>query len=200
MLWIAVAAAAGSLRLPPVDQCARDPSFVEFRASLQRTIARRDVNALLAVVADDVHASLGGHVGKADFVELWDLQRPDRSGVWKELSTALSLGCALRDGLASAPSLEQQLGERDAFETRLARPGAVLRARPDAKSRLIARLHWHVLTLRGEWDGGRWVQVRLDDGRSGYVEERLMRSPLDYRAWFRTRGGKWVIEGFLAGD
>ena len=200
MLLLALAAAASAPRLPPVDQCARDPSFVAFRAALQRTIARRDAKGLLAVVADDVHASLGGHLGKADFVELWDLKRPRASGVWKELSTALSFGCAMREGLASAPSFEQQLGERDAFETRLALPGAELRVRPDSKARLIARLDWHVLTLRGTWDGGPWVRVRLDDGRTGYVRESMARSPLDYRAWFRKRGGKWVMEGFLAGD
>jgi len=200
MFLFALAAAVSDARLTPIDQCARDPSFVEFRTSLRRTIARRDAKALLAVVADDVHASLGGHVGKRDFIELWNLDQSRSSRVWMELGTALRLGCAMRDGLASVPSLEQQLGERDPFETRLALPGAALHASPGNGSRVIARLEWHVLTLRGQWDGGPWVRVRLDDGRTGYVREALARSPLDYRAWFRKRGGRWVMEGFLAGD
>lgn len=201
MLLLALAAAAlGASRLPPVDQCAADPSFVEFRNELRGAVERRDTAALLSVVADDIHASLGGHVGKQDFIELWELKQPRMSRLWKELGEALRLGCTMRDGLATAPSMMDQIGDRDAFETRIALPGAVLRTRPTDRSRAIARLDWHVLTLRGPWDGGPWVRVRLDGGRSGYVRDALARSPIDYRAWFRKRGGKWIMEGFVAGD
>lgn len=200
LLLVLAAAALGPSRLPPVDECTSDASFVEFREELRRTIERHDAAALLAIVADDVHASLGGHVGKKDFIDLWGLNRPRTSKVWKELGEALRLGCTMRDGLATVPSMEDQIGDRDAFETRIALPGAVLRARPSDTGRAIARLDWHVLTLRGAWDGGSWVRVRLDDGRSGYVRDALARSPIDYRAWFRRRAGKWRMEGFLAGD
>ena len=202
MLLLTLAAVALSpSQLPPVDQCASDPSFVQFRNELRRTIERRDIQALLSIVADDIHASLGGHVGKKDFIELWQLDQPRRiSRVWKELGEALRLGCTMRDGLATAPSIEDQIGDRDVFETRIALPGAILRTRPSERSRAVARLNWHVLTVRGSSDGGPWVRVRLDDGRAGYVKDALARSPIDYRAWFRKRGGKWIMEGFLAGD
>jgi hypothetical protein len=202
MLLLALAAASLSpARLPPVDQCASDRSFGEFRSALQRTIARRDVAGLLAVVADDIHASLGGHIGKKDFIELWRLKQPLSSNVWKELGGALRLGCSMRAGVATAPSFEDQLdGDRDAFETRIALPGAVLRRRPSDRAAVVARLNWHLLTVDGPWDGGSWVRVKLDDGRRGYVRDAMARSPIDYRAWFRKRGGRWEMAGFLAGD
>jgi hypothetical protein len=202
MLLVALAAASlGSARLRPIDQCASDRSFVEFRNALRRTIARRDGVALLAVVADDIHASLGGHVGKKDFIELWGLKQPRRSKVWIELGSALGLGCSMRSEVATAPSFEDQLSsDRDVFETRIALPGAVLRKRPNDRSQVLARLEWHILTIDGPWDGGPWLKVKLDDGRSGYVREALARSPIDYRAWFRKRGGRWQMAGFLAGD
>ena len=201
MLLLILAAALGPARLPPVDQCVENRSFVEFRTELKSAVARRDAKALLPLVADDVHASLGGDVGKEDFIELWGLDKPRTSGLWEELGKALSLGCALRGGVPTSPSFEDQMGAgRDPFETRIAMPGAVLRRRPSDRSPVVARLRWHVLTLRGPWDGGPWVRVRLDDGRSGYVRERLARSPTDYRAWFHKRGGRWVMAGFLAGD
>lgn len=196
----ALLVASAAARLPPVDQCVSDRSFVEFRKALVAAIQRRDSDALLSVVAEDIHASLGGHVGKKDFIELWGLSKPRSSRVWKELGDALGLGCTMRDGIATAPSMEDQIGDRDAFETRIALPGAVLRARPSETSRAVARLSWHVLTLRGTWDGGPWVRVKLDDGRSGYVRNVLARSPIDYRAWFHKRAGSWVMAGFLAGD
>src|SRR5687768_10955363 len=189
MLLLALAVAGlGPARLPPVDQCASDRSFVEFRTALQRTITVQDSASLLKMVADDIHGSLGGHIGKADFIELWDLKRPSRSKVWKELGEALRLGCTMNAGVATAPSFQDQLSdERDAFETRIALPGAVLRKRPNHRSPAVARLKWHVLTVRSPWNGGAWVAVKLDDGRSGFVREVMARSVIDYRAWFRKR-------------
>lgn len=202
MLLLALAAAAlGPSRLPPVDQCASDRSFVQFRTALRRSIARRDVNALLETLEDDVQASLGGDIGKRDFVKLWKLESPRSSKVWKELGDALSLGCAMNAGVATAPSFEEQLGDgRDAFETRIALPGAVLHRGPSQSSAVIARLNWDVLTQRGEWDGGPWLRVSLDDGRRGHVRKTLTRSPIDYRAWFHKRDGRWRMAGFVAGD
>jgi len=187
-------------RLPPIDQCTADHSFVAFRTELMQILARRDAQGLLRIVADDVHASLGGDVGKRDFIALWDLQRPRSSKVWGELGTALQLGCTIRGGIATVPSLGGQVGDLDPFETFVAMPGARLRARPHARARLLGRLDWHVLAQVGTWDGGPWLHVRLVDGRSGYVFEPMVRSPIGYRAWFEKRGGRWVMAGFLAGD
>ena len=201
MLLLTLAAAVLPTQIPPVDQCTADPSFVQFRSELRRTIAKRDTDALLKVVADDVHASLGGHIGKKDFIELWQLDRPMSSKVWKELGDALRLGCTMSNGVATAPSFEDQLGgDRDAFETMIALPGARLLRRPNDGASVVANLKWNVLTMREAWDGGPWIAVRLDDGRSGFVRRALARSPIDYRAWFRKREGKWRMEGFLAGD
>ena len=201
MLLLTLAAAVLPTQVPPVDQCIADPSFVQFRSDLRRTIARHDTDALLKVVADDVHASLGGHIGKKDFIELWDLKGPRTSKVWKELGDALRLGCTMSNGVATAPSFEDQLGgDRDAFETMIALPGARLLRRPNDGASVVANLKWNVLTMREAWDVGPWIAVRLDDGRSGFVRRALARSPIDYRAWFRKREGKWRMEGFLAGD
>ena len=202
MLLFALAAISlGPARLPPIDECAASPSFVEFRTSLRRTIARRDSAALLSIVADDIHASLGGHIGKKDFIELWRLKEPRSSKVWMELGSALRLGCSMKASVVTAPSFEDQLsGDRDVFETRIALPGAILRKRPSDRGAAIARLNWHLLTVDGPWNGGSWVKVKLDDGRRGFVRSALARSPIDYRAWFRKRGGHWQMAGFLAGD
>ena len=126
---------------------------------------------------------------------------PRTSKVWKELGDALRLGCTMSNGVATAPSFEDQLGgDRDAFETMIALPGARLLRRPNDGASVVANLKWNVLTMREAWNGGPWIAVRLDDGRSGFVRRALARSPIDYRAWFRKREGKWRMEGFLAGD
>lgn len=202
MLLLAIAAAVSSARMPPVDQCMADKSFVQFRADLRRIIESRDTKGLLSIVADDVHASLGGDVGKKDFIQLWSLDKNSRGSlVWRELGDALRFGCTMRSGVATVPSFGDQFdADRDPFETFVALPGAILRQRKSDRSGVVARLRWDVLTLRGQWDGGPWVGVRLDDGRKGYVRETKIRSPIGYRAWFEKRGGRWKMAGFLAGD
>src|SRR3954453_16517424 len=118
MLLVALAAALGPTRLPPVDQCARDRSFVEFRTGLRRIIARRDGQALLAALAEDAQASFAADVGKKGFIQVWGLDSAKSSKIWKELCDALSLGCVLTSGQASVPGFESRIGaERDAFET-----------------------------------------------------------------------------------
>jgi len=203
MMLLALAAAVASGRLPPVDECAADRSFVEFRATLRRLVVLRSASGLLAFVADDVQASLGGDVGKPAFVRMWKLQGPTaaRSPLWGELGRALRLGCTLGDGTAIVPAMAgQPIGERDAFETRIALPGATLRRAPSRRARTAALLDWHFLTVTGSRHNDQWLKVRLDDGRAGYVRISETRSPIDYRAWFRKRAGRWTMEGFLAGD
>jgi hypothetical protein len=42
--------------------------------------------------------------------------------------------------------------------------------------------------------------VTLADGRSGYIHSRFVRSPVDYRAYFARKDGRWRMVMLLAGD
>ena len=192
-------------RLPPVDQCAADPSFVAFRNDLLAAIARRDRDFVLAAITDDIEVDFGGGAGRQDFFSTWELYRPATSGLWDELGRALSLGCAHdgRSGNYYAPSMflaDEEVFE-DPFTAAVAiRPGAELRSGPDAASPVVATLDWDVLTVP-EWDpDSGWQRVTLADGRSGYLRAEDLRSPIDYRAAFQRIGGRWRMTAFIAGD
>lgn len=43
-------------------------------------------------------------------------------------------------------------------------------------------------------------QVKLRDGRKGYIASRYVRSPVDYRAFLTREGGRWRMTLFVAGD
>jgi hypothetical protein len=88
----------------------------------------------------------------------------------------------------------------DGFSTWASLPGAVLRAKPDAKAEVKMRLPpWTVLS-EVEHDGGSWIEVRTPKGRGGYVSTEEARSLLDYRLIFGRRDGQWRITAFVAGD
>jgi hypothetical protein len=200
-LLLAIAAPdEAAVRLPPVDECAADPSFVAFREELDVIIARRDVDGLLAIIADDAIFSFGGHEEPAGLVEWRGLDRPGESEMWDELETTLAFGCMVdADAVLVSPSFFLQAGESDPFETYLAViPEAPLLSAPRPDADTVARLDWDVLTWLGE-EGGMY-RMRMADGRTGYAEPGSVRGLLDFRAGFARRDGRWRLVFFVAGD
>lgn len=198
---ILAAAAAAPLPLPPVDECASQPGFAAFRDSLRGAIADKDAKALLALTDRDIDISFGGEKGQAEFVRYWKLDRPESSELWNELSAVLDLGCATDGTVAVSPSFINKLpGEFDIFETMVASgPDVPVYAKAEA-GQAIATLQWEVVQTP-DWDGlAEWVPIQLRDGRTGYVETRLLRSPVDYRAFFEQVDGAWKMTIFIAGD
>jgi hypothetical protein len=56
-----------------------------------------------------------------------------------------------------------------------------------------------VRLVRG-WPPGDWLNVRLADGSTGYINVKYVRSPIGYRAIFERTDGRWVMTYFIAGD
>ena len=197
-----LAAQPQAARSPPVDQCAADRSFAAFRKGLLRTIARRDKAALMDVVAEDIATDFGGGSGRADFARMWRLDGGGPSPLWAELAEALRLGCARRGDAAVVPALAEGLPEwADPFETLIAvEPGSPLRAAPDADAAIVKRLDWDVLQAP-DWNGeSDWIEVATGDGRRGFVRRSEVRSPIDWRARFEKKGGRWRMTSLVAGD
>lgn len=193
----AVPAQALPLRLPPVDQCVGDPSFVRFRSALIRTIARRDATALLKLVADDVTVDFDGSQGPRDFARVWKLSRsrPEQSPIWQELAAVMRLGCARIGSARVMPSLVGQLDGDVAFDKLVALPGAMLRS-----DRRAIPLNYHLVTMEEGDAPEASVRVRLEDGRGGIVRRDQLRSALQFRAQFEKRRGRWRMTSFVEGD
>jgi hypothetical protein len=205
LLLVATPAAALPPRLPPVDRCASAPGFATFRARLQAAIARRDAAFLLSIASDDISFSFGDDPGKAGFVRAWDLAHPARSRLWRVLGETLRLGCGhADDGTLWSPAMA--LVEGDDEDAGIGRavavgPGAVLRAAPSDRGRIVSPLSFDVLTLpAGDAGEGAWVRVATADGRRGWVRRASIRGFGDYRAVFERRGGRWRMIAFVAGD
>lgn len=198
----AFAAVAAPNRLPPIDQCLSDPSFVVYRSGLLDAVRQQDRERLLAALADDIIVDFGGGSGKPLFAANWALDRSPTSRVWDELGRALALGCASSGDAFVAPSAIAQLdSDRDGFATLFAIvPGTQLRTEPRDDSEVVATLDWDLLTSGEQVASSEWLAVRLDDGRTGFVRRSQVRSPLDYRAVFEKRGERWLMTAFVAGD
>ena len=199
----ATVAASAQKRLLPVDEAASSPDFFTFRAHLLSAVARRDVAALLAIVDPDIKNGFGGDDGKAAFEREWRPAAAD-STVWDVLATILALGGS-RSGEDTfiAPYVSAVWpADVDGFE-HVAVIGERVRVRgapaPDAEE--LALVSFEVLArARGDTAPEDWTAVALRDGRRGYVHSRYVRSPIDYRAYFRKKDGRWWMVMLLAGD
>jgi len=196
---------AAPVSLPPVEQCRGDAEFSRVRQQVQKAVAARDLKGLMSLMSDDVRVTFGGLSGPERFSDFWTASDQDQDLLWSELSSALRLGCAQAvDGegkpYRAIPAMFVTGDGLDGFSTWTSLPGAVLRAKPDAKAEVKMRLPaWTVLS-EVEHDGGSWVEVRTPKGRSGYVSTEEVRSLLDYRLIFGRREGQWRITAFIAGD
>lgn len=200
-------------KLLPVDDSGKSPSFKAFRNKLLEAIKARDADFLLDALDPDIKNSFGGNGGVAEFQEVWHPEDPE-SDVWEELEEILSLGVVLEGsvekGYFSAPYVFQGFpDEYDAFDYgAVVRKDAVLRERPESNSAVVARLTYNIVKLV-EWlpDAGQpecrtcgWYRIETLGGVTGYMSRRDARSPIDYRAIFHFRDGKWKMTAFVAGD
>ena len=209
------AVAAGRTAMP-VDEGANDPSFAQYRAKLLEAVIARDVDGVIAGTSTDVQLSFGGHAGHEDLRGFLTLSEADladeykheaasrREGYWDGLEEVLRMGGRFtRPGVFEAPyTWTVKLGDDDdAFTTRFVIGSDVaLRSRPSRFGDVVATLDHTIVTALEGGEGTAFVEVKVPDGVTGFVERSRLRSAVDYRAIFEKRGGKWQLVTFVAGD
>jgi hypothetical protein len=202
LLFIHLAAWAQQGKLLPVDDAARDPGLFATRAQLQSAIARRDADAVLAVIDPRIRAGFGGNDGIAAFRRQWGFPG-STSRLWSELGTALALGGSFQnpDTFVFPYVYSRWPEDKDAFESVAVLGNNVnVRSAPRLDSAVLARLSFDVLKLAGGGLGGEWTAVQLPDGRKGYIASRYVRSSVGYRGFLVRKNGAWRLTTFVAGD
>ena len=190
--------AATGPKLAFVDEAAKDPTFLAYRDGLLAAVRARDAKKVLALSDPNVRTSFGGGGGRAD------LEQALQEEVWGELEQILSLGGTFRDGMFWAPYVYSAWPEsHDAFES-LAVVGddVPLREAAGASAPEIATLSRDIVkraSAPGEAGIG-WTKVTTADGKTGFVESKSVRSPVDYRAGFMKTGDRWHMSALVAGD
>lgn len=139
---------------------------------------------------------------------MWRLDRPD-SELWEKLGAVLSLGGTFdASGYFIAPyTFSRWPNALDSFEhVAVIGSRVAVRAEASSASSAIASLSFAMVPVARGPQGRpgvsdeNWTAVRLSDGRSGYISNRYVRSPIDYRAIFARVDGDWRLITFIAGD
>lgn len=196
-------------RLAPIDEAAKDASFVQFRNELKDVITRKDAAKLFHYLASDIRLSFGGDAGGPAFHKMWKPFDKDTK-VWKALSLVVDNGGKfVVPGGFAAPYVYAAFPEDlDGFTyVAVTNAQAVLRDAPNANARVLRKLDYDILEvvkssgkMQHEAGPNDWDEVKHASGQRGFVLSSDVRSPVEYRAIFEKRKGTWVIQTFIAGD
>lgn len=187
----------------PVDQSGYHPEYVAARNELLRIAELRDTAALLRTVAPDIKVSFGGDGGLQGFRDHWRLSSPDTE-IWAVLTDILIHGGRFSgDDSFTAPWTFSGLPDSlDAFSYLIVRDDAVsVYEKPDSSSAVVGTLSFDIVKAApSQSEGSGFRAILLTDGNNGYVASSKIRSPLDYRAIFERRNGRFVLVALVAGD
>ncbi|HEX6432949.1 MAG TPA: ACT domain-containing protein [Gemmatimonadales bacterium] len=186
----------------PVDEGVTDPDFFLFRARLQTALAKHDTAEVMRIVDPGILNSFGGDGGRAEFREHWGLGNPDQSQLWGALAFVLALGGRfLGDTLFYAPYTMHDVSG-DGFETLVVLGSNVtVHAGPAPTFGVIDTLAFEAVTKwREKSTTAGWEPIRTSTSKTGWVLQRHVRSPIDYRAGFVRRQGRWWLRALVAGD
>lgn len=206
---------AAPTKLMPIDESCQNPELARTLRELTLVVGRKDKAALLSYLDPQIKCSFGGCAGVAGFSKYWKLDsNPAGSEVWQTLADMLVLGGAFDEGSTQSfaiPYVFARFPEsHDAFE-HLAITGANVQIRqaPKLASPVIAQLSYEIVPriynpkIVSETIAGQrypWYQIRLADGKTGYVWGKYAYSPVGYRMALSNRSGKWKIDFMVAGD
>ena len=201
-------------KLYPVDEAPLDTAFYVFREQLKKTVAEKNVFALLDVTAKDIKVTFGEENSFDDFVSRWGLasKQPDTLQIWALLGRLLFQGGTFSDNrtIYTAPYIFSTWpGLYDPSDYgAIAGAGVRLREKPSLNSKILKTISYDIVTIldeeREEEIGGEtypWVRVELLSGTQGYVFGKFIGNPVEYRVGFKkTAEGQWRMNVLLEGD
>ncbi len=198
-------AAAQEMKLPPVDEAAKDVSRANFKNRLLEALGKRDKKFVLGIVDKNVRNSIDGARGIAEFAKLWDIDAED-SALWRELRAALFLGGAYikrEKGPAEFCAPYVLAKWPDKFDPHvhgvIITRDTLVKATPSSASATLQTLTHDIVAVT-DWDVAdeaadakqRWVKVKIREGE-GYVPEEQIRSPIEHTACFVKGPNGWRL-------
>lgn len=196
-----------------VDEAKQDASFLAFRTKLIAAAKRRDAKYILSILDKEVQNSRNGSDGIEEFKSDWKIESPG-SPFWDEFLPVITNGgkfsktAGAPNDFFIAPFIVDNLPDGlENFEYRVIFGSSVnLRAKPEANARVFAQLSYNIVEItetmkdKKNPDKTNWYGVKTLGGKTGYVKASFVRGPMDYRAGFVKKNGKWKLMYFLAGQ
>jgi hypothetical protein len=201
------------------NEIVQDASFAQFAAKLQQAIRDRDVQYVTSVLPKD-----GVAIGYTRPTKIADLKLNNpQSDFWGILAYTTANGCA-RSHLKDSPAWLCSTVAGD-FERQYPVPkngnwmdymlqqvivlgqNVNVRSQPNRNGTVVSTLSYEVVRSNPKVTGSfsrnplvGWTPVTLNNGKTGYVNNRYVYFPLGDTLQVEKRQNQWQITHVLAGD
>jgi hypothetical protein len=210
-VMLVIAQEAPPRKLYPADLARQDASLAAFRDRVLDAAARRDIDALRPLLADQV-LSEEGPVAPADFAAaLKRGQRETQERFWRELWDAFHLGFARDErGQIWAPYVNVRLSGWETPLLAITGTNVNLRERPALDASVVATLTYDVVNSAPGHEAPtlvtidgfsyQWIKIVTASGREGWVLNKYAASP--HGLWFGVElvNGSWKLAYALPRD
>ncbi|MDP2239318.1 MAG: hypothetical protein Q8K18_04030 [Burkholderiales bacterium] len=198
-------AGAQDMKLQPVDEGAKDASWVSFKNRLLDALDKKDRKLVLGIIDKNIRNSFDGTRGISEFKKLWDFDAED-SPLWLELKAALFLGGAYRkrdkapDEFCAPYVLPKWPDNIDPHtHGAIIARDVLVKSEPSSASATLQTLAYDIVAVT-DWDVAdqvadvkqRWVKVKIKEGE-GFVPEEQIRSPIEHTACFVKEPNGWRL-------
>jgi hypothetical protein len=200
------------IKLYPVDEAHKDPSFAEFRRRLLKAADNHDSEFILSILDPEIINRSDGERGEKEFIHLWKLKEPDNR-FWEVLTSVLSLGGSFRDNAGTKefcapyvtskwPTVVSQLTkDADPLDFQVITDKNIpLRSEPNPGASVVVTLEYDVVRVYANGtipdsknSNTHWLKISTVVGQHGFVPQDVVRSPSDYQACFRKTGSRWLM-------
>ncbi len=192
--------------LLPVDESNMDESFKEFKEELKLAIENKNLDFILKALDKEVFNSFGGNEGVQGFKEYWQINNNDTE-LWEIIGEVISLGGSFSEDeegktfIAPYVTSNWPLGVDEFEYIAVIDSNVSLRELPDTLSPEVKKLNYEILKYDNSYyEDKNWIKVETGTGEKGFVLNKKVRSPIDYRIGFQKREGNWKIIWFVSGD
>ena len=190
----------------PVDETYKDTSLILFRSDLLDAAISNDTSFIFRHLDTKIFNGFGGDGGIQEFFEVY---WPDTSedGLRPALIRALKLGGTLHGNVYRIPYATEHSQVQCSLECGIViAPNINVREEPNPLSNSLTQLSYDVVNVV-DWtpeesvlDHSKWINIKLLGGKSGWIPEIYLYSPIGYRFTFEKIDGRWIWTRWAAGD
>ena len=179
---------------PPKDESGRDKTLAAFFVKLKDVLKRKDRDALIGMLAQDIDVGIRDMSGAGAFFTAWGLADRDAS-VYGVISQILSLNGVWVDDQFCGPYVSVRFPkdlDRSKYQVVL-NPDVKMRAAKATTAPVVGTLAYDVVEVLER--GPEWTKVRTIAGAEGFVQIAYLYSPAGYRACFKKNAeGTWQMQ------
>lgn len=197
-------------KLLPIDEAAKDPSFLAFRTELIKAVEKRDAAAVKAILDPKIQIDDKGVYGPDTFIKLLKIDNP-KAEFWTGFEQLLKMGGRWRADKSGktgprfvAPYIYTDWpAGYDKFEYgAIAGANVKVLTQPKTGAPVLLTASHDIVTIFMEDDSvkGDFQEIGMLSGQRGWVRRSEVRSALDFHAAFQKRGEKWMLVKYIMSE